>query len=65
MNHFGMTERKNFCRWVRRVRELIVEAGCYPTVEAAEAYGSDDDWRSYFYEGYTPGEALQEEFSYA
>lgn len=65
MNYFEMTERKNFRRWVRRVREIIVEFGCYATVEEAERYGSDDDWRGYFYEGYTPREAVLEDFSYA
>lgn len=58
-----MNEREGFSTWMRRLRAAMIEAGC-GTPEQVEKYGSAEDWRMYFDSGYSPTDALREDFSY-
>ncbi len=58
-----MENRKGFCTWMRRLRAAMIKAGC-GTAQQVERYGGPEDWRLYFDSGYSPTEALLEDFSY-
>lgn len=56
-------KRKGFSTWMKRLRKAMIKAGC-GTFEQVEKYGSAEDWRTYFESGYSPTDALREDFSY-
>lgn len=55
----------DFEHWLAEVRKLLVKLGYCASPEAARGWGSDEGWKEYFDEEYTPREAVEEDFSYA
>lgn len=55
----------DFRQWLSELRKLLLDGGYCPTPKDADDCGTEDDWRSYFDDGYTPQEAVSEDFSYA
>ncbi len=55
----------DFTQWLAELQRLLVEAGYCLTEGEAKNYGSVDVWKVYYEGGYSPQEAVSEEFSYA
>jgi hypothetical protein len=56
--------KMDFTQWIAELQRLLVEAGYCLTEKEAKNYASVDVWKVYYEGGYTPQEAVSEEFSY-
>lgn len=53
-----------FEMWLKILRKMLVEDFKFPSDDNAKEYGADEDWKPYFDDGYSPDEAIREDFNH-